>query len=119
MSPIRHIAAFTIVLFASGGPALAQSAASSPPPVSSTAPEPAPVPALSIATPIEVLVATPQSKAVLDADIPGLTTHPMYDQFKRENLRVLAPKFGNAITDKDLAKVQADLAALSLGTTSR
>jgi hypothetical protein len=49
----------------------------------------------------------------LDADIPGLTEHPMYDKFKSDSLRALAPKFGGAISDKDLAKVQADLAALS------
>lgn len=43
----------------------------------------------------------------------------MYDRFKGENLRTLAPKFGGAISAKDVAKVQADLAALPEATTSR
>lgn len=94
---------------------MAQSAPPSPPPAETLRPSPA----LSIDTPIETLAATPSAKAVLDADIPGLTTHPMYDKFKHDSLRALAPKFGGAITDKDLAKMQADLAALPPSTVSR
>jgi hypothetical protein len=112
MRPIRHLAVAAAVVLIGGGSALAQAA---PPPVS---PEPPPSPALSIDTPLEVVVATPKAKAVLDADIPGLTVHPMYDKFKGDSLRVLAPKFGGAISEKDLAKVQADLAALSTGPSS-
>jgi hypothetical protein len=111
MRPIRHLAAVTVAVLIGGGAALAQSA---PPPP--TAPE---AQALTIDTPIEVVTATPKAKAVLDADIPGLTEHPLFDKFKSDSLRALAPKFGGAISDKDLAKVQADLAALSLTTTSR
>uniref|UniRef100_B0T1A5 Uncharacterized protein n=1 Tax=Caulobacter sp. (strain K31) TaxID=366602 RepID=B0T1A5_CAUSK len=110
MLAIRHLAALVIAVSVGGGAALAQSA---PSPATPTA-EPQTNQALGIDTPIEALVALPKAKAVLDADIPGLTDHPMYQQFKRENLRTLAPKFGGAISDKDLAKVQADLAALSL-----
>lgn len=110
MRPIRHLAAVTIAVLVSGGAALAQSA---PPPVAA-APQ-----VLTIDTPIEVVAATPKAKAVLDADIPGLTEHPLFDKFKTDSLRALAPKFGGAISDKDLAKVQADLAALSAPTTSR
>ena len=115
MDAIRHLAALAIAVSVGGGAALAQSAPSPAP----TAAEPQTSQALSIDTPIEALVAVPTAKAVLDADIPGLTDHPMYHQFKRENLRALAPKFGGAISDKDLVKVQADLAALSLVTASR
>ena len=75
--------------------------------------------ALTLDTPIKDIVAVPQAKAVLDADIPGLTEHPMFDKFKHENLRTLAPKFGGAISPKALAKTQADLAALSPSATSR
>ncbi len=110
MHPIRHLAAAVIAVTLGGGAALAQSA---PPPA------PAAPPPLSIDTPIEVLVSIPTAKAVLDADIPGLTEHPMYDRFKGENLRTLAPKFGGAISDKDVAKVQADLAALPTTVSSR
>ena len=113
MRPIRHLAAVAIAVFVGGGAALAQSAS---PPSTSNATEPQ---ALTIDTPIEVVTATPKAKAVLDADIPGLTEHPLFDKFKSDSLRVLAPKFGGAISDKDLAKVQADLAALSLTTSSR
>jgi len=114
MRPIHLIAALAVTFFASEGTALAQSAVPSSP----IASEPRASQVLSIDTPIETLVAIPMAKAALDADIPGLTDHPMYDQFKRENLRALAPKFGGAITDKDLAKLQADLAALSPATSS-
>jgi hypothetical protein len=111
MRPLRHLAAVAIAVLVSGGAALAQSA---PPPPAPTEPQ-----ALTIDTPIEVVAATPKAKAVLDADIPGLTEHPLFDKFKSDSLRALAPKFGGAISDKDLAKVQADLAALTPTTASR
>ena len=117
MSAIRYLAALAITVSVGAGAALAQSAPPSPaPPPAAEAPTSQ---ALGIDTPIEALVAIPKAKAVLDADIPGLTDHAMYQQFKRENLRTLAPKFGGAITDKDLAKTQADLAALPSLSASR
>jgi hypothetical protein len=116
MLAIRHVAAVAILAFAGGSAALAQSAPSSPAPV---APPQESSQTLTIDTPIETLVATPPAKAALDADIPGLSTHPMYDKFKHESLRALAPKFGGAIGDKELAKMQADLAALPQSVASR
>jgi hypothetical protein len=113
MNSVRHVVALAIAVSLSGGAALAQSA---PAPA---APEPPAAQVLTIDTPIEVVTATPKAKAVLDADIPGLTEHPLFDKFKSDSLRALAPKFGGAISDKDLAKVQADLAALSSTTSSR
>ena len=113
MRPIRHLAAIAIAVLVGGGAALAQTA---PPPAAA---EPQAAQVLTIDTPLEVVTATPKAKAVLDADIPGLTEHPLYDKFKTDSLRALAPKFGGAISDKDLAKVQADLAALSSATSSR
>lgn len=109
MSVLRPAAVAAILALAWGDMALAQS--QPPPPPADQA--------LDIDTPIETLVATPQAKALLDADIPGLTSHPMYKRFKHESLRSLAPKFGGAITEKDLAKVQADLAALTRTLASR
>lgn len=114
MPVIRHVAAAALLALVGANMALAQSAPSSPPSVTA-----APNKTLSIDTPIEILVATPPAKAALDADIPGLTTHPMFDRFKHETLRALAPKFGGTITDKDLAKVQADLAALPQAMAAR
>ncbi len=117
MSSIRCLAALVVAIAgAGGGAALAQSAPPPAPPAETQAP---PAQALTIDTPIETLVATPAAKAILDADIPGLVDHPMYSHFKRENLRGLAPKLGGAVSEQDLAKVQADLAALSKTVASR
>jgi hypothetical protein len=68
--------------------------------------------ALSLDTPIETIAANPAGKTVLDKDLPGLTTHPAYDQFKGMSLKEVAPMSQGAITDAMLAKVGADLAAL-------
>ena len=116
MLAIRHVAAVAILAFVGGSAALAQSAPPSPAPAAAP---PESNQALTIDTPIETLVATPPARAALEADIPGLTTHPMYDKFKHESLRALAPKFGGAISDKDLVKMQAALAALPPSVASR
>lgn len=63
-------------------------------------------------TPIETIAADPAGKAVLDADLPGTTTHPMYDQFKGMSLNQVAPMSQGALTDAALAKVKASLAAI-------
>jgi len=63
-------------------------------------------------TPIETIVADPAGKAVIDADIPPLTTHPAYDQFKTMSLRALQPLSNGALTDEQLKKVETDLAAI-------
>ena len=74
------------------------------------APAPAAAGALSIeSTPIETLVANPAAKAVLDKDLPGLTTHEAYEQFKAMTLTQVAPMSQGAITDDALKTVQADL----------
>ena len=78
-------------------------------PALAQAPAAAPA-ALSVeATPIEALVANPAAKAVLDKDIPGLTTHEAYDQFKSMTLTQVAPMSQGALTDDMLKTVQADL----------
>jgi hypothetical protein len=69
--------------------------------------------ALSLDTPIEQVAAVPAGKAVLDKDIPGLLTHPAYDQFKGMSLKEVQPMSQGAITDDMLAKTGADLAAVS------
>lgn len=84
-------------------PALAQAPAATP----------APAAALSVeTTPIEALVAIPAAKAVLDKDLPGLTTHEAYDQFKGMTLAQVAPMSEGAITEQLLKTVQADLAGI-------
>lgn len=63
-------------------------------------------------TPIEALVADPKAKAVLDADLPGVTTHPSYDMFKAMSLRAVQPMSNGKLTDEQLKKVETDLAAI-------
>lgn len=65
---------------------------------------------LSSDTPIETIVANPAGKAVLDKDLPGLTSHPMYDQFKSMSLKDLQPMSQGKITDDSIKTVDADLA---------
>jgi hypothetical protein len=81
-----------------------------------TPPAPASAPATAakytVDTPLETIVADPAGKAVLDADLPGLTTHSMFDQFKSMSLKQLAPMSQGKITDDGLVKVGADLASV-------
>lgn len=90
-----------LLAVATAGPALAQ-----------PAPAPAAQTAFNLDTPIETLVADTRARAVLDADLPGLTAHPQYDQFKTMSLTMLAPFAPDKLTDERLGKVKTDLAAL-------
>lgn len=102
-------------------PAIAQKAPATTPASPATAPSAA-MPAagtamttaakFSLDTPIETLVADAAAKAVLDADIPGMTAHPAFDQFKTMSLKQLQPISQGQITDETLAKVATDLAAI-------
>lgn len=67
----------------------------------------------SIDTPIVELVADPAAKAVLDALVPELTTHPQYESFKAMSLERLAPLSQGRLTDDLLAKLQDALSRLS------
>jgi hypothetical protein len=66
----------------------------------------------TVDTPIETIAADPAAKTVLDASVPGLTTHAMYDQFKTMSLKQLQPMSGGRITDEGLAKAAEALAAV-------
>lgn len=66
----------------------------------------------ALSTPIQRLVADPAAKAVLDRELPGLTTHERYDQFKGMSLLALKPFSGGLITDERLSAVDAGLKAL-------
>lgn len=63
-------------------------------------------------TPIEAIAADPAAKAVLEANVPGLTTHAMYDSFKSMSLKQLQPMSGGRITDEGLTKAGEALAAV-------
>ncbi|TGX53616.1 hypothetical protein E5A73_12390 [Sphingomonas gei] len=98
-------------------PAAAALAFLTPGAFAQTTPAPAPAPAaatakFSLDTPIEALVADPQAKAVLDADLPGVSTHPSYDMFKGMSLRAVQPMSNGKLTDEALKKVETDLAAI-------
>lgn len=92
-----------LVLAALPAAALAQSAA----PAAPAAPEAAAK--LTVDTPIEQLIANEKAKAVLDARIPGLTSHPMLDQFKAMSLKQLQPMSGGQLTHAMVDAVAADL----------
>ncbi len=60
-------------------------------------------------SPIEAIAAAPDGKAALDKNLPGLTTHEAYDQFKGMSLKQVQPMSQGAITDEQIAALQADL----------
>jgi len=113
--PMKLIAAAALLLTAT--PVLAQTATA--PAAPATAPA-APVATtgaaaatkFTIDTPIEQLIADPAAKAVLEASIPGISSHPSLEQFKALSLTAVQPYSGGAITDAMIAKITADLAAI-------
>ena len=66
----------------------------------------------TIDTPIEVLVADPQAAAVVASVFPTLTKNPYYEQFKAMSFKDVQPMSNGKITDEQVAKVAAGLAAL-------
>ena len=73
----------------------------------------APTGALTLDTPIAALLADAHGKAVLDRDLPGLSTDDNLDKFSAKSLREFQPLTGGQLTDAMLAKVEADLAGPS------
>jgi 2-polyprenyl-6-methoxyphenol hydroxylase-like FAD-dependent oxidoreductase len=63
-------------------------------------------------TPIEQIVSEPQGRAVLEANIPVLTSHERYETFKTMSLRQLQPLSGGLISDAALEKTGAELVAV-------
>lgn len=98
---MKHVIA-TALLFVTAS-AFAQNAA----PASAVAPS-----VFNIDTPIEAIAADPKAKAALDAAFPGMTAHPMYEQFKGMSVKQLQPMASDQITDAGIAKLTAELAAL-------
>ena len=64
-------------------------------------------------TPIKALIADPQAKAVLDKDLPGMSTDPNLAKFEDKSLRQLQPLTGGQLTDDMLKKVAQDLGGIS------
>jgi hypothetical protein len=78
-------------------------------PALAQAPAAAPAAASAENTPIADIAATPEGKAALDKNLPGLTTHEAYEQFKTMSLKQVQPMSGGAITDDQIKALQADL----------
>ncbi len=72
----------------------------------------APAAKFNLDTPIETMAADEKAKAVLNADLPDLLGHPMYEQFKGMSLRQLQPMSQGALTDELMKRVETDLAAI-------
>jgi hypothetical protein len=75
-------------------------------------------PAFSTKTTLEKIAANPAARAVIDAELPGFTTHPMYEQFKTMSLEALDAMFPGVVpreridaVDKALRAIPADAAA--------
>lgn len=66
----------------------------------------------SLDTPVEAIVADEKAKAVLEANLPGVTTHEHYEMFKTMSLKQIAGMAPDKLTPEVLAKVETDLAAV-------
>lgn len=78
-----------------------------------TTPAPAAAAAkFNLDTPVQDLVADAKAKAVLEANLPGISTHESYEMFKAMSLRQLSGYAADKLTPEVLAKTEKDLAAL-------
>ena len=64
-------------------------------------------------TPINAIIADPAARAVLDRDLPGISTDENLPKFGSLSLRAFQPLTGGQLTDALLAKAEADLAKVS------
>ncbi|MFN3514704.1 MAG: hypothetical protein ACK41C_16790 [Phenylobacterium sp.] len=60
-------------------------------------------------SPIADIAANEAGKAALEKNLPGITSHEAYDQFKGMTLKQLQPLSQGMITDDSIAAVQAEL----------
>jgi len=69
-------------------------------------------------TPIRDLIADPQAKAVLDKDLPGMSSDENLPKFADKSLRQLQPMTGGQLTDALMKQVATDLAATAPGAAA-
>ncbi|MBB5717602.1 hypothetical protein FHR23_000509 [Stakelama sediminis] len=93
-------------------PAFAQDAAQKPAKTPESADAGFQMSLFTLDTPIETLIADKRSRAVLDKDLPGLSTDENLDKFKAMSLRKFQPMTGGQLTDAMMHKVAKDLAAI-------
>ena len=72
----------------------------------------------TIASPIKDLVANPQTRAILDKNLPGVSTHPALSQFEDMTLAQVAPLSGGAISAAAVAAFETDLDATATDETA-
>jgi hypothetical protein len=94
-------------------------AAFAPAVIAQTAPAPAAPAAAPAAaakfnldTPIQDIVADAGAKAVLEANLPGISTHESYEMFKGMSLKQLSGYAADKLTPEVLAKTEKELAAV-------
>jgi len=63
-------------------------------------------------TPVQDIVADAKAKAVLEANLPGISTHESYEMFKGMSLKQLSGYAADKLTPEVLAKTEKDLAAI-------
>ena len=68
--------------------------------------------------PIAAIADEPVGKAVLDANLPQVSSHANYDSFKSMSLRQLQPLSQGRIAEEALAKTEADLAKMRFDAAS-
>ena len=66
--------------------------------------------------PVGDLCGHPETRAVIDRDLPGLSRRPEYIFFKHMSLRQLQAASRGRMSDADLERVAADLDALDAGS---
>ncbi len=104
---------FSLDLPADDAAATPEATAATPTPKSAITPETSEaVSRFTIDTPIEQLLANTRSKAVLDRNMPGLSTDKNLDKIRNLSLRALQSHSGGKLTDALLEKTGKELAAL-------
>ncbi|WP_420469926.1 hypothetical protein [Brevundimonas sp. FT23042] len=113
---MRHVLAIATMLAISAGSASqAQDTQPSPaaPPTSPEAPAPAQEGVqFTLDTSIEALLADPRAKAVLEAHVPMLLTHPDLPRAQRMPLRFLQRASDGRITEETMKAMERELAAI-------
>ncbi len=110
MTPIKPMLLAAALLSTTA--AMAADAPTAPPAAPAAPAVPAAAARFTLDTPIETLAADQAARAVLDADLPHLLTHPAYAQFKGLSLTQLAPFSQGLLTESLLATVGQHLAAI-------
>lgn len=102
---------FTLaVLAAIAAPVAAQT---SPAPTATPMPAPTGTAAkFTLDTPVQEIVADTRAKAVLDADLPGISSHPSFEMFKSMSLAQLQAYAPDKLTAAALTRAATDLAAI-------